>query len=339
MGNNVAARMTNERVELWKNLPLKTPFTVGLFVGDICNFKCNYCIQSLPESHPEKKHLVREFMPYEYCVKVIDSLKMFPNKIKNLTIHGNGEPTLNPDLPKMIEYVAKSNTCERIQIITNGTKLTPELSKKIIDAGLTRIIISIQGVTEERYSSISRYNLDMQQFLKQLEFLYEYSRTHGNGCKIHIKTVDVACDEGEEEKFYEMFEPYADTIHIDNVMKNYEGVDYSEIIGEEKNSLDGGQILDIECCPNPFFSIYVQANGDIIPCCIAHQPIIYGNVSNTSVYDVWNSDIRDRFLKLQLNKMRKKNPACKECGYVYGTFVKEDYLDPHTEEILEKWEK
>lgn len=35
------------RTALADVVPIDTPYVVGIFLGDICNFRCKYCIQSL----------------------------------------------------------------------------------------------------------------------------------------------------------------------------------------------------------------------------------------------------------------------------------------------------
>ena len=57
-----------------------------------------------------------------------------------------GEPLLNKNLPRMIEYLNKNEIADCYEIITNASMLTHDLSKKLIDAGLSRLCVSIQTV-------------------------------------------------------------------------------------------------------------------------------------------------------------------------------------------------
>ena len=51
----------------------------------------------------------------------------------------------------MIEYARKSGKFETIDFTTNGTLLHPELNRKLIDAGLSRINISVEALDARGY--------------------------------------------------------------------------------------------------------------------------------------------------------------------------------------------
>ena len=51
--------LKENRTVLRDVVPIDTPFLVGFFLGDICNFKCKYCIQSVEGETPETKVLKR----------------------------------------------------------------------------------------------------------------------------------------------------------------------------------------------------------------------------------------------------------------------------------------
>ena len=137
-----------ERVNLGEVIPLKVPFSIQIDVCSACNMKCNFCFHSDLESI--KRNRV-EFgrMSYETFTKVIDNIKATAeHKIKKLKLFKIGEPLLNQELPKMIKYAKESDIAEIIEITTNGTLLTPELTDKLIESGLNILNISINAVDE-----------------------------------------------------------------------------------------------------------------------------------------------------------------------------------------------
>ena len=86
-----------------------------------------------------------------FCLifKVIDNVK---NHCVYINLWIAGEPLLNPELEKMVEYANKQNiiTC----ISTNAMLLTKERTKNLIAAGVDRVIISFDGATKESYEKI-----------------------------------------------------------------------------------------------------------------------------------------------------------------------------------------
>lgn len=51
----------------------------------------------------------------------------------------------------MIDYCVKNNLAERYEVTTNRSLLTHEISDRLIDAGVTRLLISVEGLTKETY--------------------------------------------------------------------------------------------------------------------------------------------------------------------------------------------
>lgn len=65
--------------------------------------------------------------------------------------YGFGEPTLHPCLPEFIATVAEKGLTSKIN--TNGTRLIPSLWLALEEAGLTRCLVSVDGMTDEVYTT------------------------------------------------------------------------------------------------------------------------------------------------------------------------------------------
>lgn len=326
--------LKKNRTILHEVIPIDTPFLFGIFVGDVCNFKCKYCIQSADNDVPEKKQLVNKFLDWETFVKIADSAKNFPNKIKTVLFSSIGEPLLNPRLPDMIKYLNDIDLADAYEVVTNASLLTPELGKKLVDSGLTRLCISLQGLTAQKYREICGAEINYEEFYQNIKSFYLYSR---GKCKLHIKTVDISLDFGEEEKFMEMYSPICDTIFIDKVAPVFKGVDYQNIVLDTENyTEDIYRENEKVCCSSIFYTLYTLADGRIAPCCDHPQPIIYGNIKDTSLPEAWNSEKRKEFLIQHLRHNRCKNDVCRQCAAPLVREFEEDILDGYEEDILVK---
>lgn len=246
-----------------------------------------------------------------------------------------GEPLLNKNLPKMIAYLNANDVADAYEIVTNAAVLTHELSRQLIDAGLTRLCVSIQGITDQKYLDICQAKVKFANIVDELSYFYNYTKKNNKNCVVHIKTVDIALDEGEEKRFKEIFDGICDTLFIDNVVPSYPGIDYSEMCNDNIG-LYGKGTIERKVCPSVFYTLYVLPNGDVVTCCAPPYPIILGNIKDESLIDMWNGKRRKEFLRMQLQGNRHKHPVCQRCIQPNITDFKEDDLDEVAEILLKK---
>lgn len=73
------------------------------------------------------------------------------------------------------------------------------------------------------------------------------------------------------------------------------------------------------CCIVPNFHLFIDANGDVLPCCRLacdndfykrNQSYIIGNINTSNIVDIWNSD---NISKVRNNVFDPKYPECEEC--------------------------
>jgi len=120
-------------------------------VTDRCNFRCLYCmpVEGLPWL-PKA-----EILSYEEIAEVVRQLA--PLGLRRLRITG-GEPTIRPDLHKLIRMLRDVPEIEDIALSTNGAKL-PELAPILRDAGLDRLNMSADSLRPDRIAKIARRNV------------------------------------------------------------------------------------------------------------------------------------------------------------------------------------
>lgn len=118
------------------------PFTASIEPANYCNLKCLQCPTGLGMTERRKKR-----MSVEDFRKILDAL--LP-EVMYVNLYFQGEPLLNPDVPEMVAYATGHGvaTC----ISTNGHFLTQEMSEKLKQAGLDRLIVSLDGADSESYS-------------------------------------------------------------------------------------------------------------------------------------------------------------------------------------------
>jgi GTP 3',8-cyclase len=121
-------------------------------VTDRCNFRCVYCmpeagLQWLPKS---------EILSYDEIADVVRQLAA--EGLRRIRLTG-GEPTIRPQLERLIAGLRAIPGIDDIALSTNGVKL-PELAATYRDAGLDRVNMSVDSLRPERIARIARRKLD-----------------------------------------------------------------------------------------------------------------------------------------------------------------------------------
>ena len=319
----------DKRQALEDIVPLPAPFLLFLEPTNLCNFKCKFC----PTGNPALlKEVGRKatLMPMDLFKKIVADLREFPYPIKSLNIYKDGEPLLHPDFPEMHRLLKEAGVAETIRVKSNGSLLNPQLNRRLIDAGLEWIGISVEAVSVEKYWDICSYRLNYQKFLGNLRDLYERRGT----CRIHIKIINAGLTEAEKDTFFHDFSPLCDTCAIENLhgWNNAEMRDFS--LGSEQRSMDGVALSDKVVCPLPLFALAINCNGTVSICCVdwSHNTVV-GDVKTNSLSEIWHGDKLHNFRMMHLEHRRSENPSCRDCTYIRTL---PDNIDGRERQIMAK---
>lgn len=313
------------RIFLGKAVPLSTPLSVFLDASSVCNFRCSFC----PHGNGEAaRQMTQTVMSLQLAKKCIDDLAEFPNKIKKLSFSSQGEPLVNKNLAKIVEYAKKRDVAEVLAITTNGSLLTPEVSENLINAGLNHFDISIYGMNSEAYTEFTGSSTQFQTLIENISFLYKIKKD----AHIAIKICDAACKtESEKELFFELFTPLCDKICYEHAVSLWYDLDIS--VADDSLDIYGNKVVEKEICPVPFFSMVIQANGHVTPCCVDwRQNLVLGNAANESLFSIWNGQ---KYKDLYTNLLMMGNNGvfpCKNCRY--HELVAIDNIDAFKTDIL-----
>ena len=120
-------------------------------VTDRCNFRCLYCmppegLEWLPKD---------EILSYEEITSIVAQLA--PLGLRRLRITG-GEPTIRPQLERLVSMLSAVPGIEDIALSTNGVKLDA-MAVALRAAGLTRVNMSADSLRADRIAAIARRSL------------------------------------------------------------------------------------------------------------------------------------------------------------------------------------
>jgi radical SAM protein with 4Fe4S-binding SPASM domain len=237
-----------------------------------------------------------------------------------LTFYFQGEPYLHPQFLEMVQYAASRNIYTATS--TNAHYLKDENARLTVESGLDRLIISIDGTTQDTYQSY-RVGGSLEKVIEGARNIIAWKK------KLKSKTPHVMFQflvvKPNEHQIPEVYS-LAKQIGVDQVvLKTAQIYDYangSDLIPEQdqysryrkmndgsytiKNSLDNH-------CWKMWHSCVITWDGKIVPCCFdkdAHH--VLGDLTKNSFEEVWNGEAYHAF-RASLLRSRSEIEICKNC--------------------------
>jgi MoaA/NifB/PqqE/SkfB family radical SAM enzyme len=321
------------RTKLEMVIPLSTPFIINVDPSDACNFQCSFCPTG---NRPLMKSINRPLksMDFDLFKRVIDSTHEFDTPIKVLRLYKDGEPLANKNFAKMVKYAKEQGNILRVDTTTNASLLTPQKSLEIIDAGLDKINISVEGMNAKQYMDFSKYKIDFDQFVENIRFFYENKKD----CEVIVKINGDTLTKEEQKSFLDTFQDISDGAYIEHIMScwpEFELGDGLEV--NQKYGIYGQEIKEVNVCPYPFYSFSINSDGQASLCFLDwSRKLIIGDVTKESLKDIWLGDEIREYQKMFLEGKRKTHTVCKDCGQLSHGMP--DDIDMYADEILKKYE-
>ena len=320
----------HNRTALETVIPLDTPLVLFLDPSDACNFKCKFCPTSDRKLMKEVGRPWRT-MKMELFEKIVADMKNFNRPVEVLRLYKDGEPLLNKNFPDMIKLAKQEGVCNRVDTTTNASLLTPERGEKIIEAGLDRINISIEGISNEQYKNFSDVKLEFSSILENVRYFYSIRE----GCDMLVKINGDSLSEDDKKLFLELFGDHCDKIYIEHVMGCWPNFEFDGVQINNDFGIYGNEIVERDVCPYPFYSIAVNSDGIVSVCFLDwSKKLVIGDCRFQPIDEIWQSESLNAYRKLFLKGKRKQHPICGNCGQMSHGMP--DNLDPYADEIYKK---
>lgn len=279
---------------------------------------CNYTCQMCPQSTPGRGKSWTRKMPLSEFERILDQIvPKYGNPQINL--EGSGEPTMAKDLDKYVSIVKKRNL--KCFMYCNGARLNGEFMKRVVDAGIDFIRISVIGYDRELYKKWM--NIDNFELIKKnIIELQDYIQKSGSKCKVstyHLIT-DNNNVNGEIKLYRENVISKVNSTGYIWKMHNWSG---------NYENINPRKLTDRRTCGRPFApEITIRAGGSegrkaaMVPCCQTLGPpneekSILGHLDKESFENVYWGDKYEKLRDAHKQKKFDDIEYCKNCDFLY----------------------
>lgn len=288
------------------------PFSVSIEPTTACNLRCPECPSGLRSFTRATGNLKKDFFS-----KTLDELA--PDLLY-LIFYFQGEPYINPDFLEMVRYAHERGIYTATS--TNGHFLTEENAKKTITSGLDRLIISIDGTTQEVYEAY-RKGGHLDKVLEGTRQIIKWKKElKSKTPHVIFQFLVVGPNEHQIPEVYAL----AKELGVDEVkLKTAQIYDYQQgsplIPKQDKYAryalqADGTYKIKnplLNQCWKLWHSCVITWNGVVVPCCFdkdAQYPM--GDMRQLSFREIWQGPAYQAF-RAKLLKGRKEIDICTNC--------------------------
>lgn len=298
------------------NKPLQWgyPVSISFEPTTSCNLRCPECPSGLRQFTRPTGMLQKDFFR-----TTIDEIH---KELLYLIFYFQGEPYLNPDFLDMVKYA--SNKKIYTATSTNAHYLTDENAKRTVESGLDRLIISIDGTTQDVYKQY-RVGGNLEKVLAGARNIVKWKKELNSKTPfVFFQFLVVKPNEHQVEDIKKL----AREVGVDEVrFKTAQVYDYetdpnnlipvNEKFSRYKKQADGTYKAKNKLanqCWKLQHSNVITWDGLVVPCCFDKDAMHrLGNLKVQSFKDIWKNDNYKQF-RSELKKSRKHIDICANCS-------------------------
>jgi len=261
-GYNVHAyRLTLPNIHKW--LKQKTelfPMILQVQTINRCNAACEFC------PYPYTVHLQeKRMMDDELFTKIVNECAA-EKDLHDFVPMSKNEPLLDVKVEQRVaEFKSKAQPHQIVELVTNGSALTPARAQRLMDAGVDLITVSINASNEATYDKVMK-NLSWKQVMGYLEELSNMDLSRTN---VYLRFVADQTNSRELRIFRKRWKHFnLFQFNVNNragTVRNYETmmVKYNRLISWLRR-VGGSRVYPV--CPYIFSLMHVLENGDVPMC-------------------------------------------------------------------------
>ncbi len=288
------------------------PVSMSIEPTTSCNLRCPECPSGLRQFSRPTGMLEPDFFK-----KTID---LVYRELIYLTFYFQGEPYLNPNFLEMVKYASDKNIYTSTS--TNAHYLTHEQAEKTVKSGLKKLIISIDGTTQETYEQY-RVGGILQKVIDGTKNIVQAKK------ELKSKTPHIVFQflvvQPNEHQLNEVIE-LAEKLGVDEVVfktaqvYNYENgnplIPTNEKYSRYKKRADGTYSIKnklLNQCWRMWSGCVITWDGVVVPCCFdkdAKHPL--GDLKTQTFKELWISE-KYRTFRHSILTAREEIDICKNC--------------------------
>ena len=286
------------------------------------NGGCNYACPMCPQAHGRERDFLRK-LPFDVFTKVVDDAMQYG--LDTVSLHGSGEPTLNRAMPKFVKYVKDKGL--RCLSFTNGLRLTEDMSRELIDAGLDVLRISCIGYDRESYAHWMSKDT-FEQVRENVRRFVEINNELGGHTEVHLYhlVTDIGRKHDEIAAYRRNWIDHTGALGEVWLMHNWAGSEGEIELGYHRDAMIATR-ANQRSCGRPFSPLLqVRAGGldghhaAVVACCMVlgkDSHAVLGHLDSQTIEEVVAGAPYETLRAAHREKRFDDIEYCKGCDQLY----------------------
>ena len=286
------------------------PSSLNIELNNTCNQKCIFCPFHGKYAPQRLKPAV---LDAEFVKELLDQAKELGIGKKEVGFYLAGEAFVYPKFEEIVAY-AKKLGFQYIFLTTNGALAKPDRMKAVIDAGIDSIRFSVNAADRETYKEMHGTD-DFDTVLDNIKYMYQYITENEINVATSLSCVITKKTQGIQEQVKNVFSEYVDDIlFIPVILSRFGDIQELKEIYEIQDD-EGAEINPDYVCPIIFNSMYINALGQVVPCCETYDSklAIADLKKDPDLEKAWRCSGYEKYRKIFLKKESDTGTICETC--------------------------
>ena len=315
------------------------PTFVSVEPANFCQLRCPECPVGLRGERREAKGergtpllggAGGGLLTMELFHRILDDVKEHAHTMQ---FYFQGEPLLNKQLPEMIAMAHQVGLYTIVS--TNAQALNRSTAEALVKSGLNRIIVSIDGFSEESYAAY-RIGGSLHKALEGLQHLANAKAELHSRIRIELQVLRLRSNEHEWDWIKKNYKKLGathlvfKTAQLYNFEHGHPLMPTDERYSRYRKTADGTYIHKSSplhstpytlhrafgaLCLRLWSGCIITTNGEVLPCCYdKDHRHAYGNIMQQSLKELYHSNKANALRRHVLRNQGKPLDMCKNCN-------------------------
>jgi radical SAM protein with 4Fe4S-binding SPASM domain len=260
-----------------------------------CPYTCGMC--------PRTEFMDRPLgdMPLSLFESIIGQISGFQQYV---ALHHFGESLVYPRLPSAVQMACRMGV--QTGLSCNPPSLGPTLAARLLDAGISNIVLSLDSLDSRTYEQIRGPAARLDLANHNLRELLRLRNEGGYPTGITLQMINMRANQDEAARFLD----YCAELGVDRgVVVRLGRWDFDDrhfrVLGEFTTPGYSGY------CSRPWTSVTVLWDGRVVPCCHDYNgAVVLGDLRIQSLREIWSSASAREF-----RQQNREYDLCTHCAF------------------------